>query len=58
MLLNDDQSVENKAVDPSASGADREAGRREALRKLGKFAGYAIPITLVIASNKAAAASF
>ena len=58
MLPNDYQNVENNISDSATSDVNREDGRREALRKLGKFAGYAIPITLVIATNKAAAASF
>lgn len=51
--------MNNETQNPGAgqSGADKTTERREALLKLGKYAAYAAPFTVLALSNKAKAAT-
>ena len=49
----------NHKTDAEKPEGEQDLGRREAVRKLGKFAAYAAPFTLLaMTPKKAAAASF
>ena len=47
--------IQNNGVEPSDNG--KAAQRREALRKMGRFAVYAAPFTVLALTNKAEAAT-
>ncbi len=47
--------TQNRTVETSRDGKETE--RREALRRMGKFAAYAAPFTLLALTNKAEAAT-
>lgn len=48
---------ENMTNDQFNAGAEKELERRELVRKLGKFALYAAPLTVLAHTNRAEAAS-
>jgi hypothetical protein len=51
--------MNNETKDPGAeqNAAGESTERREALRKLGKYAAYAAPFTVLALTNKAKAAT-